>query len=473
MTDLPASDTLCERCGSAAPGGVCPRCVMAQFIVPTECGRAGTMLPPLTPEELTPYFRQLEILECLGRGGMGVVYKARQKSLNRLVALKLLAPERAEDPDFAARFAREAQALAALNHPSIVAVYDFGQAGGFYFLLMEYVDGMNLRQRLRTRRLEPQEALSIIPPICDALQCAHARGIVHRDIKPENLLLDQRGHVKIADFGIAKLLGGENGQDAASADGAPNETFHTIATGTPDYAAPEQRAPNGVADHRADIFSLGVVLYELLVGERPKPNIVPPSRCVQVDIRIDEIVLRAMEGKPELRFASMDEFRTQLVSARQDRAAPRGPWLQVAKWAALFVLPVLALIVAVLALTRQPADPRPKVVATNPQNGDQNVDPALPELRVVFSSPMIPGRMSIVGGGPEYPNFVGDARWENERTLVHTWQLEPEHDYWLSFNSDRFTNFRGTNYEPSAPFPLSFRTGKARVKSPAAVPPPR
>lgn len=431
------------------------------------------MLPPIMPEELAPLFPHLEIIDCLGRGGMGVVYKARQRSLNRLVALKLLAPERADDPDFAARFTREAQALASLNHPNIVAVHDSGQAGGFYFLLMEYVDGENLRQVLDRRRIGPQEALSLIPPICDALQCAHARGIVHCDIKPENLLLNESGQVKIADFGIAKLLrrGDDNGIGAAQHGDTPREEMPDgFAPGTPDYAAPEQRTPNGTADHRADIFSLGVVLYELLTGERPKPNIVPPSRCVQVDLRIDEIVLRALEGKPELRFASMDEFRTQLVAVGQNRVSSQLTLRNVAKWAALFVLPVLALIVAVLALARDPAAKRIRVVVTNPKNGDQIVDPQLKELRVVFSGPMLPGRWSIVGGGPEYPEFVGDPRWEDERTLVCRWQLEPEHDYWLSFNSDRFTNFRGTDYEPSAPYPLSFRTGKARVQSGAASP---
>ena len=172
--------------------------------------------PPLPPEQIAPHFPQLEILECLGRGGMGVVYKARQKTLNRLVALKLLAPERVRDAKFAERFTREAQALAALNHPNIVTIHDFGQAGGFYFLLMEFVDGVNLRQLLRARKFTPEEALAIVPPLCDALQFAHDRGIVHRDIKPENLLLDKAGRVKVADFGIAKMLGdgADGGGDA-------------------------------------------------------------------------------------------------------------------------------------------------------------------------------------------------------------------------------------------------------------------
>src|SRR5687768_11481906 len=182
-------------------------------------GDMPTTQQPLQPEQLTPHFPQLEILEFLGRGGMGVVYKARQKTLNRLVALKLLAPERVDDSRFAERFAREAQALAALNHQNIVTVHDFGQAGGFYFLLMEFVDGVNLRQLLRAKKFTPEEALAIVPPLCDALQFAHEHGIVHRDIKPENILLDKAGRVKIADFGIAKMLGTGDG---ARGDEAPS-----------------------------------------------------------------------------------------------------------------------------------------------------------------------------------------------------------------------------------------------------------
>lgn len=313
MSDSPSRN--CPQCGADMPHateGLCPRCLMAQIIQPTQhSGETPSSLPPMTPEELAPHFPQLEILECLGRGGMGVVYKARQKSLNRIVALKLLAPERADDAKFATRFEKEAHALAALNHPHIVTIHDFGQAGGFFFLLMEFVDGVNLRQLLQTKRLTPKEALSIVPPVCDALQCAHDHGIVHRDIKPENLLIDKSGTVKIADFGIAKMVGSVAGTPAR------NETMQagvpaSLPLGTPDYAAPEQA--NGTADHRADIYSLGVVLYEMLTGERPNAKIEAPSKRVQVDVRIDEIVLRALEKSPELRFSTAAEFRTQLAS---------------------------------------------------------------------------------------------------------------------------------------------------------------
>src|SRR5208283_2287659 len=172
--------------------------------------------------------------------------------LNRIVALKLLAPERVRDTQFAERFTHEAQALAALNYPNIVTIYDFGQAGGFYFLLMEYVDGVNLRQLLRMRKFTPEEALAIMPPLCDALQFAHDRGIVHRDIKPENLLLDKDGRVKVADFGIAKMLGEPNG----GSDGrtATPENVTQSAIGTPTYSAPEQKTDPQRVDSRADIY---------------------------------------------------------------------------------------------------------------------------------------------------------------------------------------------------------------------------
>ena len=317
MSESSVSSTRCIRCGAelpAAPGGLCPRCLMAAALQPTGTGDEAARRATLTPEELAPHFPNLEIIECLGRGGMGVVYKARQKSLNRLVALKLLAPERADDPQFAARFEREAQALAALSHPHIVAVHDFGQAGGFYFLLMEFIDGVNLRQLLRAKRLTPKEALSIVPPVCEALQCAHDHGIVHRDIKPENLLIDKAGTVKIADFGIAKIIGSISASTAprgrsGAGSGTPPSSLQF---GTPDYAAPEQHDAFATADHRADIYSLGVVLYEMLTGERPKDRIVPPSNRVQVDVRIDEIVLRALEKTPELRYQTAGDFQAQV-----------------------------------------------------------------------------------------------------------------------------------------------------------------
>jgi tRNA A-37 threonylcarbamoyl transferase component Bud32 len=317
MNDSNSSPTHCPRCGATlpadAPEGLCPRCLAALHFGPetalTGAESAGAQ-PPLSAEELAPHFPQLEILECLGRGGMGVVYKARQKSLNRTVAIKLLAPERVRDAKFAERFTGEAHALAKLNHPHIVTVYDFGEAGGFYYLLMEYVDGVNLRQAMKAGRFTPEQALAIVPPVCEALQYAHEHGIVHRDIKPENLLLDKEGRVKIADFGIAKMLGAE----ASEAGIAETQA------GTPQYMAPEQKERRRT-DHRADIYSLGVVLYEMLTGELPAEKLRPPSSRpggVRIDVRLDEIVLRALEKTPELRYQTAADLKTQLETITPD-----------------------------------------------------------------------------------------------------------------------------------------------------------
>jgi tRNA A-37 threonylcarbamoyl transferase component Bud32 len=266
--------------------------------------------PPPSPEEIADKFPQFEILECLGRGGMGVVYKARQKSLNRVVAIKILAPEREREARFAERFAREAELLAKLNHPHIVTIHDFGETGGLFYLVMEFVDGVNLRDLLRDGKLEPKQALAIVPPICEALQYAHEQGIVHRDIKPENLLLDRAGRLKIADFGIASLAG------------ASDEM-----AGTPVYMAPEQSGGSREVDSRADIYALGVVLYEMLTGERPAKDIVPPSRKVQIDVRLDEMVLRALEKSPELRYQTAGEFRTvvETIAASPPSTQPAPP----------------------------------------------------------------------------------------------------------------------------------------------------
>ena len=312
-----------------APEGLCPRCLGA---LPLEgetafTGGSAHALPPLSPEEIAPFFPQLEILECLGRGGMGVVYKARQKSLGRLVAVKILAPERFQDTRFAERFTGEAQALAALNHPHIVTVYDFGVVQGagkdapIYYLLMEFVDGANLRQLLRAQKFSPEEALAIVPPICEALQYAHEHGIVHRDIKPENLMLDKEGRVKIADFGIARMLNAES-------SGAEVGLTETQPAGTPQYMAPEQREQRRT-DHRADIYSLGVVLYEMLTGELPGTPLQAPSTRIggmRVEVRLDEIVLRALEKSPELRYQTAGEFRVEAETlAHTPPASPAAP----------------------------------------------------------------------------------------------------------------------------------------------------
>lgn len=264
--------------------------------------RAGFVPPEIAA--LAARFPQLEILELLGKGGMGAVYKARQRGLDRFVAIKILPPEIGNDPAFAERFAREARALGKLNHPHIVAVYDFGQVDGLYYFLMEYVEGANLRQAIRSGGITAKDALAIVSQVCDALQFAHDEGVVHRDIKPENILIDKRGRVKIADFGLAKLLGQEQ------ADQGLTHTHQVM--GTLRYMAPEQMQGSKEVDHRADIFSLGVVFYELLTGELPIGRFAPPSKTVGVDVRLDEVVLRALEREPTLRYQQASEVRTEV-----------------------------------------------------------------------------------------------------------------------------------------------------------------
>src|SRR5665213_1334916 len=233
---------------------------------------------------------------------MGAVYKARQPALDRLVALKILPPQTAGGPGFVERFNREARALAKLNHPNIVSVFEFGQANGMPFFVMEFVDGLNLRQVERAGTLSPRQALQVVPQICEALQFAHDEGIVHRDIKPENILVDKKGRVKIADFGIAKILGREKDVSLTETKGA---------IGTPHYMAPEQMENPSSVDHRADIFSLGVVFYEMLTGELPLGKLSPPSpRQVEVDVRLDDVVLRALEKDPDRRYQHVSQVKT-------------------------------------------------------------------------------------------------------------------------------------------------------------------
>ena len=265
--------------------------------------RTGAFVPP-TIGHLSEVFPSLEVIELLGAGGMGAVYKARQKGLDRLVALKILPDEFAHDVKFALRFAREARTLAKLNHPNIVSVFEFGNVQETYYFLMEFVDGPTLRDVISAGQLSPEEALAIVPHLCSALQFAHDNGVVHRDIKPENILLAKDGGVTIADFGLSRMLGDER-QSTALTD------THQI-MGTLRYMAPEQLAGTRSVDHRADIYSLGVVFYELLTGELPIGRFELPSKKVSIDVRLDEVVLRTLEKEPQHRYQAASEIKSDM-----------------------------------------------------------------------------------------------------------------------------------------------------------------
>ncbi|HEX9047997.1 MAG TPA: protein kinase [Verrucomicrobiae bacterium] len=252
-----------------------------------------------------------------------------------MVALKILPPDIGHDAAFAERFTREAKALAKLSHPGIVTIHEFGRADGLFFFVMEFMDGVNLRQLLQTGRVSAREALAIVPQICDALQYAHDQGIVHRDIKPENILLDRRGRVKVADFGLAKIVGTERsaehplGSRESAETNAPSGCSALLTDagkimGTPNYMAPEQAENSGNVDHRADIYALGVVFYQMLTGELPGKTITPPSQKVQINVRLDEIVLRALEKKPDLRYQQVSEIKTMMESITNNPASQAG-----------------------------------------------------------------------------------------------------------------------------------------------------
>jgi serine/threonine protein kinase len=333
--DAPMPETnKCPQCGTPLPSGalagLCPACLlkMGAAVDTVTDAKQKTFVPP-SIAALSAKFPQLEILELIGKGGMGAVYKARQKQLDRVVALKILPPGIGDDPAFAERFAREAKALAKLNHPNIVTLYEFGEAGGQFYFLMEFVDGVNLRQLLQAGRISPREALAIVPQICDALQFAHDQGIVHRDIKPENILLDRRGRVKVADFGLAKIVEGRDAPpgrpERSSQRDDPTLTDVGKAMGTPNYMSPEQIHAPGDVDNRADIYALGVVFYQMLTGELPGKTIAPPSTKVKMDVRLDEIVLRALEKNPELRYQQVSEVKTMMETIVAVNPSPIAP----------------------------------------------------------------------------------------------------------------------------------------------------
>lgn len=276
-----------------------------------------------------------EMLEELGRGGMGIVYKARQVSLDRLVAIKVLPEDLAADESFVKRFNKEAQVLATLNHPNIVSIHDKGKIGNTYYFTMEFIEGTDLRSILK--KLSPPEAMKIVSIIADALEYAHKRGVIHRDIKPENILIDKDNNIKIADFGLVGLL---EGGHAFS-----NLTATNVMMGTVNYMAPEQRKDAKNVDHRADIYSLGVMLYEMLTGEVPIGGFKLPSRLnPKVDVRIDGIVAKTLESDPGERYQRVSEISSAISEITGQSEKKKLPAKKL-----IFVLLVLAACLAVFA----------------------------------------------------------------------------------------------------------------------------
>ena len=303
---------------------------------------------PLIGQTLSHY----RIVEKLGGGGMGVVYKAQDSRLRRPVALKFVSEELSRDPEALNRFAREAQAASALNHANICTIHDIGEQDGRSFIVMEYLEGTTLKDRLAAGSMSLHTALDVGIQIADALNAAHTAGIIHRDIKPANVFIGPRDRVKVLDFGLAKMrVPATHRADVTTIAG----TRQGVVMGTVAYMAPEQASGDAV-DHRADIWSFGVVLYEMVTGTRPAPGV---RLRVEGTPELERIISKCLETDRELRYQQAAELGTDLEHLRSGsgRTMAQHPALarRRALWLSIGAAAVIAAAVAGTIYGRRPA----------------------------------------------------------------------------------------------------------------------
>jgi|GEM_PF-4154883 len=317
----------CSRCGKpvsvtgAAGVAVCAGCgtsVRAEALA-TVAGVARAPTPSDPHDSLVgTRLGSWQLDRLLGRGGMGRVYEARDLGSGRRVALKVLSEALAQDPAFVRRFRREGKVLASLSHPHLVEVLDQGEDHGQVWFAMEYVRGETLRRRLERGALTPTEAVRTASEICSALAYAHDKGVVHRDLKPENVLLGEDGRVRLADFGLLRLV------RESTPESTTRLTRTDVILGTYEYMAPEQRREAGEVDGRSDLFSLGVMLYEGLTGKLPLGRFTPASELVPgLSPGMDTVIHRALAPEPKDRYSSARELSSALAQAMTQH--PRTP----------------------------------------------------------------------------------------------------------------------------------------------------
>ena len=311
----------CQECGESipadAPEGICPQCVLLHGIseLPGSSSTSALTSKTINADDVAAAFPKLELLEKVGGGGMGTVFRARQPGLDRTVALRILTTG-SPSPEFHERFLREARAMARLSHPDIVTIHEFGESEGYYYFIMEFVEGQSLAARLQDGAMKSEETKRILGTVARALEFAHGKGIIHRDIKPGNILLGKDGSVKVADFGLAKLVRSDSMTDGFSL------TMENQMVGTPFYMAPEQRNCAAKVDHRADVYALGVVLYEMLTGKPPELDYQPPSETLGVSQEFNTLVRAATVSDPDKRIASAAEFDQQLQAIKEAQDPP-------------------------------------------------------------------------------------------------------------------------------------------------------
>ncbi len=374
-----------------------------------------------------PYLERYEILQTLGQGGMGVVYLARQKKLDRLVAIKAISPYLAQEPEIRERFASEASVLARLSHPNIVTLYDYIEEPDSLYLVMEYVEGKPLSEILKAGPLPLESVRKYFYQVLDAFTYAHSKGVIHRDIKPSNIIITPEGQVKILDFGVAKILSADHSQ-----------TRTGMRLGTLMYMSPEQVKGEKNIDARSDIYSLGVVLFEMLTGRPPyDPDLGefemslrivreplfdlshPPAQIPQ---KILETILHATEKNPDHRFSSCKEFKEALEKAFQEQAPSLTPPTEMAKvplapdrnkrklWYGLGVGVILILIIGVVLsiFWRNGGFARSKTLATDTTKVD--TPQSLPDTATLATlmetrqTDALTSSQAIIDTAPEKPS---------------------------------------------------------------------